>query len=78
MSGLVLGPEERIDVELALELITLGAARTLKLENEIGSIEPGKRADFAILGDDPTKGDGSELKDIPVLGTMFAGRPCLV
>ena len=78
MSGAVLGPEERIDVELALELITLGAARTLRLDNEIGSIEPGKRADFAILGDDPTADDGTGLKDIPVLGTMFAGRLCLL
>jgi len=78
MSRAVLGPEERIDVELALELITLGAARTLRLDNEIGSIEPGKRADFAILGDDPTADDGTGLKDIPVLGTMFAGRLCLL
>lgn len=77
MSNVVLGPNERIDVMQALEIITLGAARTLKLDSEIGSIEPGKRADFAILGDDPTIGDGSALKDIPILGTIFAGNACL-
>lgn len=77
MSDVVLGDDERIDVMSALELITLGAARTLKLDREIGSIESGKCADFVILGDDPTEGDGSKLKDIPVLGTVFAGRVCL-
>lgn len=74
MSGKTLGPEERITVDEALELITLGAARTLKLDHEIGTIEPGKRADFAILGRDPTEGDGMDLKDIPVLGTVFGGK----
>lgn len=78
MSGRTLGPEERISVLEALELITLGAARTLKLDHEIGSIEPGKRADFAILGNDPTESNGSTLKDVPVLGTVSGGRVHLV
>ena len=78
MSGNILGPEEKISVSEALELITMGAARTLKLDQEIGSIEPGKRADFAVLGSDPTEGDGSELKDVPVLGTISGGRVHLI
>ncbi|MEO1557488.1 MAG: amidohydrolase [Pseudomonadota bacterium] len=78
MSGLVLGAAECITVAEALELITLGAARTLKLDSEIGSISPGKRADFAILGDDPFAVDKTQLKDIPVLGTVFDGRINLI
>lgn len=74
MSGKVLGAAECIDVSEALELITLGAARTLKLDTEIGSIAPGKRADFAILGSDPTTCEPVDLKDVPVLGTVFGGR----
>ena len=58
----------------ALELITIGAARTLHLDTEIGSISPGKRADFAVLGRDPLDTSPADLADIPVLGTVFGGR----
>ncbi len=74
MGGNVLGPEECISVPEALELITLGAARSLRLDHEIGSIEPGKRADFAVLGSDPSTIGAAELKDVPVLGTVSGGR----
>jgi predicted amidohydrolase YtcJ len=73
MSGRVLGAEQCISVEEALHAITLGAAYTLKLDHDIGSIEAGKIADFAILAQDPTEGDGSALKDIDVKGTVSSG-----
>ena len=41
-SGRVLGANERIGIDEALYAITLGAAYTLKLDGEIGSIEAGK------------------------------------
>lgn len=74
MSGDTLGAAQCITVTEALHAITLGAAETLRLDSEIGSIETGKRADFAVLGADPTAVDPAELKDVPVLGTVFGGR----
>ncbi len=73
-SGRTQGEEEKIDVDEALYAITLGAAYTLKLDGEVGSIETGKRADFAILEDDPEEIGGDKLKDVRVWGTVQDGR----
>ena len=74
-SGRVLGAPERISVAEALHAVTLGAAYTLKLDGEIGSIECGKRADFCVLHDDPTAVDPMALKDVRVWGTVLGGIP---
>jgi predicted amidohydrolase YtcJ len=73
-SGKILGEVERLSVTDALNAVTMGAAKTLKLEHMIGSIEPGKLADFAVLEDDPSAVPAMYLKDIPVWGTILAGR----
>jgi len=73
-SGRTLGAHERISVADALRTITLGAAYTLKLDGEVGSIECGKRADIAVLEDDPEAIDGDNLKDVRIWGTMQGGR----
>ena len=73
-SGRVQGEAERIGVDEALYAITLGAAYTLKLDGEIGSIETGKKADFAVLEDDPTQVGAEGLKDVRVWGTVQDGR----
>ncbi|MCL4745155.1 MAG: amidohydrolase [Burkholderiaceae bacterium] len=73
-SGAPLGAHERIEVDEALRAITLGAAYTLRLDGEIGSIEAGKRADFAVLEQDPTEADPKHLKDVPVWGVVQGGR----
>jgi len=74
-SGRVLGESERISVEQALHAITLGAAWTLGLDQETGSIECGKRADFCVLEEDPLSVDPIKLKDIKVWGTVLSGKP---
>ena len=74
-SGRVLGPNQRISVGDALRAITLGAAYTLHLDDEVGSIEVGKRADFAVLADDPLEIAPQALKDVRVVGTMVGGVP---
>ncbi|MEM7558710.1 MAG: amidohydrolase family protein [Planctomycetota bacterium] len=44
-----------LDKEKALQAITLGPARILGLEKQIGSIEVGKQADLVALSGDPLK-----------------------
>lgn len=74
-SGRTLGATECISVADALRTITLGAAYTFGLDGEIGSIEAGKLADFAVLEDDPTEIGGDKLKDVRIWGTVQGGRP---
>ena len=73
-TGRTLGEHERITVAQALYAITLGAAWSLKLDGEIGSIECGKRADFCVLEDDPFEVAPEALKDVRIWGTVQGGR----
>lgn len=73
VSGVVLGPEECIDASSALYAITLGAAYTLHMDHLVGSIEPGKYADFAVLDGNPLECAPETIKDIPVWGTIVGG-----
>ncbi len=73
-TGKTLGEAERITAGEALYAITMGAAYTLHMDHEIGSIETGKWADFAVLEDDPTDIDPALLKDVRVWGTVLAGE----
>lgn len=73
-SGSVLGEHELISVPLALEAMTLGAAYTLKMDHEVGSIEAGKYADFAVLDRDPYVLEAAELRDVTVHGSVLGGR----
>ena len=74
-SGARLGTQAHcLTVDQALHAITLGAAYSLKMDHEIGSIEFGKRADFAILDEDPYEVAPMELKNIGVTGTVVGGH----
>jgi len=73
--GRLLGAQQRIDLGDALRAVTLGAAYTLKLDGEIGSIETGKRADFAVLEADPLQTAPEELAGIGIWGVVSDGRP---
>jgi predicted amidohydrolase YtcJ len=73
-NGSILGPNERISLPDALRAITLGAAYSMRMDHEIGSIEVGKWADFAVLEDDPLELPPEALKDVSIWGTVLAGR----
>jgi predicted amidohydrolase YtcJ len=70
--GEILGPEERIDAMTALRAMTIDAAWQSFLEEDLGSIEPGKYADLIILSEDPLR-DPANLRSIKVLMTMVGG-----
>jgi len=74
-SGRVLGEHERISVYDALHAVTLDAAYTVKMDKDVGSIEPGKLADFTVLEEDPFTVDPAKLKDIEIWGTVLGGQP---
>lgn len=50
------------------------SAYSWRLESELGSITPGKLANFTVLADDPYAVNPLRLKDIEVLGTVCEGR----
>lgn len=75
LSGKVHGPAERVTVDQALRMITIDAAYTIGEEDKIGSVTPGKFADFTVLEADPYNVPPTAIKDIRVWGTVFNGKP---
>lgn len=73
-SGKTLGEEQRITPLQALRAHTIDAAWQVFLEDEIGSVEPGKRADFAVLDNNPITAPPDSLRDMRVLETMRDGK----
>ncbi len=73
-TGRVLGAEERIPVEAALRAVTQKAALQYGLERELGTLRPGKRADFVLLSGDPLRTPPEELKKLQVERTIRCGR----
>lgn len=65
---------ERIKRLGALKAVTLDAAYSLQLETQVGSVVPGKLANFTILADNPVTCDPVKIKDIAIWGTVDEGR----
>jgi predicted amidohydrolase YtcJ len=67
-------PEERVSLAQALKGFGLGAAYAGFAEDKVGSLEPGKWADFIIVDRDPSKVDAQSLARTQVVETWVAGR----
>ena len=67
-------PAERLTFEQALTAFTRDAAYAGYAEGKIGSLEPGKWADFILVDRDPTKIDAQSLARTEVLETWVAGK----
>ncbi|MFC6299331.1 amidohydrolase family protein [Pseudomonas sp. CCM 7893] len=70
----VLNAKESIDRQTMFYAYTLNAAKALRLDQQIGSLAPGKQADLIILDRDVFKVSDDELFDTQVLKTFFAGK----
>lgn len=68
-----LAPEECASREGAIRAMTSTAAWQIGSEHEIGSLEPGKFADFIILDRDPSIVPADEIKTVKVLETWMGG-----
>lgn len=68
-------PRERVTREDAWNAYTLGAAYAAFAEKRIGSLEPGKRADFIIIAEDLMLASPSTIRNIRVEQTWINGRP---
>ncbi|MFI1888592.1 amidohydrolase [Streptomyces jumonjinensis] len=73
LSGRIIGPAEGVTVDEALRAYTADAAYACRWEKSAGSLTAGKRADLAVLGDDPRRVDSSRIGDIEVVRTFLEG-----
>lgn len=65
---------ERLDLAQAIRASTMGSARQLRLDHQIGSIEVGKRADLVVLERNLFDIDPHEIAQTRVDMTMMDGR----
>jgi predicted amidohydrolase YtcJ len=73
--GTVLGADQVVDIDTALKSITIDAAYHIRAEDRLGSLTPGKYADFVVLSGDPRKTPPDELRSIEVRGTYLEDVP---
>lgn len=68
-------PQEKLTAFEALRGFTLDAAYAGFGENELGSLAPGKRADFVVLAEDPLAVPDARLRTLDVRATYVDGKP---
>ncbi len=73
-SGRALGADQAITPLQALQAYTIHAAYQFGMEEDAGSLEVGKLADFVVLDRNPLEIDPDQIKDVRVLATMLGGR----
>lgn len=65
---------ERLDIDTLIRGYTLDAAYQLHMEDELGSLTVGKKADMVVLDGNLFETDAYEIHDIRVLTTMMNGN----
>ena len=72
--GQQVNPGEQLTREQALRLRTRESAWHLRMEDRLGSIEPGRLADLAVLDRDYFSVPDEEIKQIRSVLTMVDGK----
>ena len=72
--GKVYAPSQRADRGALLKAATIWGAHYVLREKELGSLEPGKRADMVVLDKDYLTVPVDEILNIRVLMTMVGGK----
>lgn len=67
------GPEARVDLDTALRAATITAAYNMRMEDQIGSLKVGKKADIVVLESDLYDIAPDDISEVRVLGTMMGG-----
>jgi len=71
-------PAERLSREQAWQAYTVGAAYAAFAEDRLGSLEPGKRADFLIIDQDIFLATPAQIRKMQVMQTWIGGKPAYV
>jgi len=74
-NGSLVGAGQAISTMQALNLYGPMGAWMDHQENAIGTIDPGKQADFVVLENDPKKIIAEQIGSIPVIATIIDGVP---
>jgi predicted amidohydrolase YtcJ len=69
-----LHPEEALSREQAIRFYTINNARLMFLEDQVGSLEPGKLADIIVLDRDLLTCPEEAIRDAQCLRTYLAGK----
>ncbi len=72
--GVPIGEEQKLTLDEALRAHTIDAAHSIRMEDRIGSLEPGKLADVTIVDGNLEAATPEEIDAMPVWLTMLDGE----
>jgi len=69
-----ISPGQKLTVDQAVAMLTINAAQQLGISDRLGSLEPGKQADFIVLDRDIFTVPATTIHQTRVLRTVIAGK----
>jgi predicted amidohydrolase YtcJ len=77
-TGKIVGPNQAIDRVSAIKMQTIWAAHYVLKEKELGSLEPGKLADFLVLNKDYFAVPEADIPTVFPLMTILGGKTAML